>query len=165
MKIDVVIPTLNAGETIGSTLQCLSDARDSGLIADVIICDGGSSDGTAESAKIGAQGWHRLNPVRGTQLAAGAVMAKSPWLLFLHADTRLTKGWEKEASDFICREASEGAGAAFSFALDDASLAARGLEWYVKWRCRLAGLPYGDQGLIISRKHCMTRSEDTVPSR
>ena len=41
--------------------------------------------------------------------------------------------------------------AVFSFALDDTSFAARGLERLVRWRCQLAALPYGDQGLLISR--------------
>ena len=39
----------------------------------------------------------------------------------------------------------------FAFALDDASPAARRLERIVAWRCRVFGLPYGDQGLLIAR--------------
>ena len=42
--------------------------------------------------------------------------------------------------------------AAFSFKLDDDCRSARVLEWLVNWRCQLLGLPYGDQGLLISRK-------------
>ncbi len=37
------------------------------------------------------------------------------------------------------------------FALDDPSPQARRLERRVAWRCRVLGLPYGDQGLLLSR--------------
>ena len=39
----------------------------------------------------------------------------------------------------------------FAFALDDASPEARRLERLVAWRCRALALPYGDQGLLLSR--------------
>jgi hypothetical protein len=42
--------------------------------------------------------------------------------------------------------------AAFRFALDDIGMAPRWLEAMVGLRCRLLALPYGDQGLLISRR-------------
>ena len=39
----------------------------------------------------------------------------------------------------------------FRFALDSADPRARRLERLVAWRCRVFALPYGDQGLLISR--------------
>ena len=90
---------------------------------------------------------------RGQQLAAGAEAARSDWLLFLHADTALEPGWESEAESFIDRASAERPrAAAFRFALDDFGFAARMLEWLVGLRCFLFGLPYGDQGLLISRR-------------
>ncbi len=47
--------------------------------------------------------------------------------------------------------ANAGRAAVFRFALDDATPAARRLERVVAWRCRTLGLPYGDQGLLLSR--------------
>ena len=38
---------------------------------------------------------------RGQQLRAGAEAARKPWLLFLHADTALEKGWVEEAEAFM----------------------------------------------------------------
>jgi len=46
---------------------------------------------------------------------------------------------------------AENQAAAFRFALDDPAPAARRLEALVAWRCRALGLPYGDQGLLLSR--------------
>lgn len=149
--IDVVIPTLNAEHSVESALQSLVPARDTGLVAQVIVCDGGSTDRTVGIAEIWGARVESAPQGRGSQLAAGAALATSPWILFLHVDTCLAEGWEQEARRFMARDGASGRAAVFSFALDDPSVVARGLEWLVKWRCRLAALPYGDQGLLISR--------------
>ncbi|HKB00225.1 MAG TPA: glycosyl transferase family 2, partial [Methyloceanibacter sp.] len=76
-------------------------------------------------------------------------------LLFLHADTVLDPGWAEEAQGFIKRVQTgrrKEAAAAFRFALDDDGAMPRFIERVVALRCRLLGLPYGDQGLLISRR-------------
>jgi glycosyltransferase involved in cell wall biosynthesis len=87
-------------------------------------------------------------PGRGAQLAAGAAAARGDWLLFLHADTRLGPGWQ--AALVAAMRDPDRAGY-FRLRLDDAAPAARRLERAVAWRCRALALPYGDQGLFISR--------------
>ena len=89
---------------------------------------------------------------RGSQLAAGAAAASGDWLLFLHADCRLGAGWEAAVRGFIAAPDAAGRAGYFAFALDDPSSAARRLERIVRWRCSLLALPYGDQGLLISRR-------------
>lgn len=78
-----------------------------------------------------------------------------PWLMFLHADTVLEPGWEREIAAFTERvdigQRPEAA-AAFRFALDDLGLKPRLLEAGVALRCALLRLPYGDQGLVIPRR-------------
>ena len=101
--ISVVIPTLNAEATLGGTLSALVPAAVDGLVREVIVVDGGSGDRTKE---IVDQAGARLlveRPERGRQLAAGAARARFPWLLFLHADTVLEPGWEREAAGFMER--------------------------------------------------------------
>jgi hypothetical protein len=91
---------------------------------------------------------------RGIQLAAGAARTRFPWLLFLHADTELEVGWEREAAHFMERVETgrlAPAAAAFRFSLDDIGLAPRLLEALVVLRMALLKLPYGDQGLLIPR--------------
>ena len=146
--MSVVIPTLDAADELAATLEALADAR---LVGEIIAADGGSSDETVAIA--GAAGARIVSVARGrgTQLAAGAAVAASDWLLFLHADCRLAPGWEAAVEVFVAAPGACGRAGYFAFALDDASRAARRLERIVAWRCRALGLPYGDQGLLIAR--------------
>jgi rSAM/selenodomain-associated transferase 2 len=153
--ISVVVPTLNSEAGLPATLAALVTAAVDGLVREVIVVDGGSRDGTAAIADqtgarliVSARG-------RGNQLAAGAREARFPWLLFLHADTVLEDGWEREVIAFLSRVEEGGralGAAAFRFALDDQGARPRLLERLVALRCAMLGLPYGDQGLLVPKR-------------
>jgi rSAM/selenodomain-associated transferase 2 len=117
----------------------------------VNVADGGSRDRTAELARARGARVIACERGRGTQLAAGAAAATGDWLLFLHADTELALGGSAAAGRFMADSANLHRAAAFRFRLDDAAPAARRLEMLVAWRNRVLALPYGDQGLLISR--------------
>jgi rSAM/selenodomain-associated transferase 2 len=153
--ISVVIPTLNAEATLGQTLAALVPAAVDGLIREVIVVDGGSSDRTAEIVDHAGANLVCGSGGRGHQLGAGAAQARFPWLLFLHADTTLAPGWERDASLFMERVdmgVQPLAAAAFRFALDDVGARPRVLERLVALRCAALRLPYGDQGLLIPKR-------------
>lgn len=153
--ISVVIPTLDAEAGLTSTLGALVPATVQGVVREVIIADGGSRDGTGRIADIAGAHFIRAARGRGSQMAAGAGMARSDWLLFLHADTVLEPGWDREAAAFMERVDSgerPQAAAAFRFALDDFGLKPRILETLVGARCTVFRFPYGDQGLLIPRR-------------
>jgi rSAM/selenodomain-associated transferase 2 len=152
--ITVVIPALNAEATLPATLTALVPAALEGLVREVIVVDGGSTDRTREIADQAGAEVLAAPPNRGAQMRAGANAARHPWLLFINADTVLDAGWEREADHFMERVdsgASRHAAAAFRFALDDDGIAPRALEGLVRLRCATLRLPYGDQGLLIGR--------------
>jgi rSAM/selenodomain-associated transferase 2 len=152
--ISVVIPTLNAEATLGSTLAALVPAAVDGLVREVIVVDAGSSDRTRHIVEDAGARLLSEKTGRGGQLAAGAAQARFPWLLFLHADTVLEAGWERETTRFMERVDTGShppSAAAFRFALDDQGARARLLERLVAMRCRLLRLPYGDQGLLLPK--------------
>lgn len=153
--ISVVIPTYNAEATLGPTLTALVPAVVGGIVQEAILVDGGSTDETCAIADAAGTRLIRSKLGRGTQLRAGAAAARGDWLLFLHADTVLEPGWAEEAEAFMERVAKgrrAPAAAAFRFALDDDGTLPRMLESLVALRCFLFALPYGDQGLLISRR-------------
>jgi rSAM/selenodomain-associated transferase 2 len=142
-KISVVIPALNAAETLPATLAAL------GVSDEIVVVDGGSEDATA--AVAGHAGTRVITATRGRgpQLVAGIAAASEAWLLLLHVDTRLEAGWREAAAAHI--RDNPGKAAYFRFVLDSADPRARRLERLVAWRCRVLALPYGDQGLLIHR--------------
>ena len=79
--ISIVIPTLNAAATLPATITALQAGRDSGLVGEILVIDGGSTDRTMAVAEaVGAKVLHSA-PGRGGQLQRGAVAAKGEWFL------------------------------------------------------------------------------------
>lgn len=144
--LSAVIPALNAAESLPRSLAALTKA---GTVGEVVVVDGGSQDATAAVARACGTRVAAAPRGRGGQIAAGIAAARGDWLLLLHADTVLAPGWEGAARAHM-RE-SPGRAGYFRFVLDSADPRARRLERRVAWRCRALGLPYGDQGLLISR--------------
>ncbi|MDO9710983.1 TIGR04283 family arsenosugar biosynthesis glycosyltransferase [Paracraurococcus lichenis] len=142
----IVIPTLNAAAGLAATLAACAEAG-----AEILVADAGSTDGTAAIARAAGARLVQAPHGRGMQLAAGAAEARGDWLFFLHADTRPASGWSAAARAFMAGPGNRGRAAHFAFALDDPSPEARRLERLVAWRCRALALPYGDQGLLLSR--------------
>ena len=153
--ISVVVPTLNAEADLPRTLAALVPAAIEGIVREVIIVDGGSTDATPRIADATGAHFLTAGPGRGQQLAAGAMAAKGPWLLFLHADTKLEDGWEREALELMRAVelgAREDTAAVFRFALDDRGLWPAYLSAVVRLRCLIFRMPYGDQGLLMSKR-------------
>lgn len=152
--ISVVVPTLNAEAHLAETLTSLVPAAVDGLVREVIVADGGSVDRTLEIADGAGADIVKSEAGRGEQLRTGAARARFPWLLFLNADTYLDSGWEREAGLHIERVDSgrrRVSAASFRFALDDEGVLPRTFETLASLRTGLLKLPYGDQGLLISR--------------
>ncbi len=152
--LSIIIPTLNAEKDLARCLAALVPAVVDGLVKDVVIADGGSSDRTLKIADQAGAVAISTAAGRGGQFIEGAKAAKGEWLLFLHADTVLAPGWHADAIAFmdgVDTGRRKPCAAAFGFALDDDGLAPRVVETMVGIRAGVLKLPYGDQGLLISR--------------
>ncbi len=151
--ISVVIPTYNAQENLTRCFDGLIGPTVRGVVKEVIVADGGSTDDTLFIADAAGAHVVRGGMTRASQLDAGAKAARSDWILFLHPETALAPGWEVEAENFISRVTIEHQrAAAFCFGLDAFGAPSRRREAAVALRCWLFKLPYGDQGLLITKR-------------
>jgi len=144
--LSVIVPTLDASATLAPTLAAVA-----GTVRETIVVDGGSRDDTVSVARSSGARVISTAKGRGTQLAEGARAASGDWLMFLHADSVPEQGWQKQIGGFIRDPANNERATVFKFAVDIDRRLARRMERNVAWRSRVLGLPYGDQGLVISR--------------
>ncbi len=146
--LSIIIPTLNAAYKITPCLASLGEALEAGILTEVIFADGGSGDDIADIADGVGASIIKTPKGRGIQMAKGAALARGEWLLFLHADSVLTPGWVAIAQAHMQGKTTAGY---FTLQFDETTLPARIVANWANMRARLFGLPYGDQGLLISR--------------
>ena len=146
-KISIVIPTLNEASNLPSLLSDLSIIHKKG---EILIVDCGSEDKTIDLANIyGAKVFKSKERNRGLQLNIGAKNSQGEWLIFLHADTRLTHDWLIKIKSVLKREKKYIY--YFKFKINNKKKIYRVLEFLVNFRSKYFKQPYGDQGLIIHR--------------
>jgi glycosyltransferase involved in cell wall biosynthesis len=135
--LSIIIPMLNAEAELPLCLESLMPGLEAGLIREVIVADGGSEDATAKIA--GAMGANLVTGARGrgAQLAAGAGAARGDWLMFLHADTALSRDWAERTSESYHDQT--GSSAFFELRYRSDARAARTLEKRANRRARNAG--------------------------
>lgn len=147
--ISVIIPTLNAEETLVQTLSSLMPAVVQGQIKEVILVDTGSMDSTLEIAESTGCRVIRVEQGRGLELWQGCKEAKGDWLLILHSDSVLSENWLEAALSHI-KKAPLRAGY-FTLRFEPPSLWTPVLERLVALRAQWLALPSGDHGLFMSR--------------
>jgi rSAM/selenodomain-associated transferase 2 len=144
--LSVVIPTLNEERTISGTIAAARSAD-----AEIIVSDGGSTDRTRAIAR--ARGARVLTGQRGraVQQNRGADTARGEVLLFLHADTRLPPDYVGHIfATLMDRRTVLGA---FRFATDLQTPVMRWIAFGTNLRAARLRLPYGDQGLFMSKSN------------
>ena len=146
-KISIIIPTINEANNLPLLLSDLSDIHKE---SEIIIVDCGSEDKTIDIANIyGARVFISKERNRGLQLDIGAKNSKGDWLIFLHADTRLTHDWLLTINSFL--NGNKNSIYYFEFKINHKKIIYRILEILVNFRSKFFKQPYGDQGLIIHR--------------
>jgi rSAM/selenodomain-associated transferase 2 len=146
-RISIIVPALNEAAGIAETLAALGPLRARGH--EVIVVDGGSTDGTPDVAAPLADRVVASERGRARQQNAGARAASGGVLLFLHADTRLPKG----ADDLILRGLDErGRGwGRFDVRLTGRHPMLRVIERMIGARSRATGIATGDQAIFARR--------------
>lgn len=155
MDLSVIIPVYKEANGISATLEALAGLAIP-LSHELIVVDGEPAQTTIRFLQNRADRFPGLRLLsstggRGPQMNAGARAAQGQLLLFLHADTRLSRAgmhalaerWEARTSGIFC--------GAFDLAIDDPAPWFRIIERTASFRSRCFRMPYGDQAIFISK--------------
>jgi rSAM/selenodomain-associated transferase 2 len=145
-RLSIVVPALNEAPGIRAALEALAPLRAGGH--EVIVVDGGSSDGTPELARGLCD--HVLSAPRGRalQMNAGAAAATGDALVFLHADTHLPQG----ADELIFQSLRLSPWGRFDVEIDARHPLLRIVACTMNLRSRLTGIATGDQAIFVRRQ-------------
>jgi len=146
--LSIVIPALNEAANLERLLPELARTCPG---AEVIVADGGSTDGTADIVRrfpfvtliVAEHG-------RARQMNAGAALANGRVLLFLHADTMLPPNAQRAVLDAVC--APGVAGGRFDVRFDNPRPIFRLIATMMNVRSRLSGIATGDQAIFVRRE-------------
>jgi rSAM/selenodomain-associated transferase 2 len=156
--ISIVIPTYNEEKVLPSTLKSLFEQPGE---FEVILVDGGSSDGTLailDDFKFRPSSPLTPHPSRLTlsapkgrasQMNDGAKEARGEWLLFLHADTVLPPQAVQRLNELEADHEVQAGGFMHQFSGDDWRL--RLISFLDNFRCTRSRIIYGDQALFVRR--------------
>ncbi len=144
--ISVIIPVLNEEKYLAGTLEFFRDRKN----IEVIVSDGGSTDGTVGIAERFSCKVIRSDKGRAVQQNSGAAAAGSSVLLFLHADTILPQDFEYEV--FKTLSAKKTACGAFNLKISGKKKHLLFVSLLINIRSTLFGSPYGDQALFMTKR-------------
>ncbi len=162
MKLSIIIPVYQESVIITQTIQSIT-ALSIPIAHEILVVDGDPKRSTLAELRSQKKrmGYKQIRLIpsqkgRGIQMNAGAQKADGDLFLFLHADTQLDqKGmnemiqawtdtrWMKNGQSLFC--------GAFDLIIDSPKKIFRLIEKTASLRSRLTRVPYGDQGIFISR--------------
>lgn len=147
MHLSVIIPALDEGAGIVTTLHTLAPVRARG--GEIILVDGGSGDDTVARARRLVDRVVETSPGRAVQMNAGAAVARGDWLWFVHADSRVDAA---AVDDLEAMGTDSGRRwARFGVRLSERRFLFRMIAFCMNMRSRLTGIATGDQGIAVER--------------
>jgi rSAM/selenodomain-associated transferase 2/rSAM/selenodomain-associated transferase 1 len=144
-RVSIIIPALNEAVHIAASI---ASARH-GQPHEIIVADGGSTDGTADLAREAGAIIINSSPGRARQMNAGAARAAGNSFLFLHSDTLLPPDYLPTVPETLSRPGV--AAGAFRFCVGEDFAGKALVEWGINLRSRCRQMPYGDQAIFLRR--------------
>ena len=142
-RIAVVVPVLDEGPRLADALAAAINGADR-----CIVVDGGSIDDTIDQARRAGAEVIASAPGRSTQMKAGAEVADTDVLVFVHADTILPEGWAAAVGAAVGQGFEWGR---FDVRLDSPLASLRLVAAMMNWRSRVTGICTGDQAMFATR--------------
>src|SRR5438445_7902698 len=141
--ISIIVPVLNEAASIERFLKRLGERAGR---AELIVVDGGSSDGTSELAQHHCDRCLRASPGRAVQMNAGARTASSDTLWFLHADCEVPAGCLEQISNAL--RDPQVVGGFFRIRIPNKRLVYRLTDSFAHYAGLLLLMRFGDHGIF-----------------
>lgn len=145
-SLSIIVPILNEIELLPELMAHLHQWQRKGC--EVLLVDGGSSDGSAKVAEAIGFTVLQSSRSRARQMNTGAARAKGSALLFLHADTRLPEG----ADEKILNALQLSHWGRFDVKISGDKWMLTVIAFFMNWRSRLTGIATGDQSIFLRRE-------------
>ena len=143
-NISIIVPVRNEATRIISFLKKLQSLRQH---AEIIVVDGQSKDDTAKLAEAWCDKLVASPAGRAIQMNAGAKLAQSNTLLFLHADTYLPDN----AHELVEQALRENEWGRFDIKLSGEMFMFRIIKTLINLRSRLSNIATGDQAIFLKK--------------
>jgi rSAM/selenodomain-associated transferase 2 len=146
VKFSIIIPALHEPDKINSLVEHL-EGLECSQDAELIVVDGDPNGDTIQAIRSDRVRKMLAPRGRARQMNAGASVAEGEILIFLHADTELPRNALRRIHSTISQ--GQYVGGAFQLGIDSQKLEFKVLARWASIRCRLTGIPYGDQAIFI----------------
>lgn len=164
-ELAVIVPVLDEAARLPALIDDLR--RQQAVAAQIILGDGGSRDCSREIARRLGVAWVAAPTGRGAQMNRAAARASAPWLLFLHADSRLTRRDQLARALAALQAAGGGAVGHFPLRFARERSGHRRLYRYMEAKSALnrPGTFNGDQGLLVAARffHALGGFDERLP--
>jgi rSAM/selenodomain-associated transferase 2 len=148
LAVSIIIPTYNEAATIGELLGYLHQHTAQGPQPEILVVDGGSTDGTPHLARqAGATVLASPRKGRAAQLNYGAQQARGELFYFLHADSYPPPGFLADLQQAVAQGYPAGC---YRLAFDHP-------HWFLRFSAWCTRLPFiavrfGDQSLFVRQE-------------
>lgn len=147
-KIAIIIPVLNEVNSINKLLLHLEESISKNIKYEILVIDGGSTDGTFEILKENKNiKIYQSEKGRAIQMNFGAQRALSEILYFLHCDSFPPKNFDTEILNQIEKGNFSGC---FKMKFDSNHIVLKISQWFTKFNHR--SCRGGDQSLFVESK-------------
>nr|WP_174822858.1 glycosyltransferase [Ruegeria arenilitoris] len=143
--ISIVIPTFDSQTELARSLMTLMEGLHAGLIRELVIADGGSTDHTLRIADEAGARIVAGAGSRTAQLRVGCDAAVGDWLLIIRPGTELEPGWTDAVAEHLVTQRP----GVFRLGFRSSGLMPSLTAGWANLRSRVFGLASGDQGLLL----------------
>ncbi len=149
-RYSIIVPVLHESERINRLIDHLSSLEPR-KACEIIVVDGSPERDTLDAIRNKQVVKMTAETGRARQMNAGAIVAKGDILIFLHADTELPPTAFAGIASVMGQDRY--IGGAFQLGIQSEKLVYKALTWWVSIRCRITGIPYGDQAIFITKDY------------